>query len=384
MLALGKARLYDLRTTLSKWPVLLPKYQADLEELKQQLIITAASESASIVNKLSSYFSVKDRRRLQIVLSSIVLHSGESGVETFLEVCKQHPYDFPGSSPDDTEALFYAMEVSSFYDSFPSSATFIDQNGRADVSEMTKMDASTNGLIREKIDEMVLALALQRYSGDSLLNLIVNSLGRVAQKSPQTLEFALCAVGLSRSQINELQSLGLLVPMKGLASVQTTTTTNPVTAEIEKRIIEIEDRIKQGGKDEREAASISAIEFGANDELFALWSLCFTLTEKGYTYSICPFQEAKQDGYSLGKHDRVEYSLTHTRLHFTMGSLCYGVLGSPSRKFVLDLVCSPVGYGHDIERLHPDLAASVGRLEDIIEVEPCSYTAQLLTALACE
>ena len=46
-------------------------------------------------------------------------------------------------------------------------------------------------------------------------------------------------------------------------------------------------------------------DFGPDDELFAFFGKCFNYRDRKYSYEICPFSQAKQDGRTtLGRYTR--------------------------------------------------------------------------------
>ena len=106
-------------------------------------------------------------------------------------------------------------------------------------------------------------------------------------------------------------------------------------------------------------------DYGPDDVLISLSGQCFEQKIDKYTYSACPFGEAKQDDVRLGKNVavRVDDATGSMTLKFENGEGCWN---GPSRSLALALECS-----------------DENRLASIEEPSRCEYAGVFHTPFAC-
>jgi hypothetical protein len=424
----SKEKLYDIEQTVARYAATIPETRAELNALKESLppepvkaeenpsdavagekavsdsdaahegeVITETSGGSTTSNtdveapavkagesnleqKLAHYFSGNDSVRLQSVIAAIVLHSGERGVEDFINDCKEVPFDIAaGPGVEDTDALLLAMDMQSYYDSFP----FVSDTTGSGEGVISRLDAASSGLVTEKVNQMVFHLALQRYNAETLLRLLPKALSRALIFSGEYANYGLASVGVNPQQSKNLMELA--------RKHQTAEEESSRRETIQAKIRELEQKLSSDVHAQTEAENY--LTFAKNDEygLLALHDYCFDTQVREYKYTVCTFKEAHQNSVSLGKYSGMEELLTRDehgnvidrtiRLYFKNGDVCHAVTNQPARSISVDLVCSNVGVNTDNgQSLVPE---SIARLTEIIEPEACSYTAELHTSLAC-
>jgi protein kinase C substrate 80K-H len=84
----------------------------------------------------------------------------------------------------------------------------------------------------------------------------------------------------------------------------------------------------------------STTDFGPAGAFFPLKGQCFDLRFQQYTYSVCPFGSAKQDGTSLGTYsgwgEREGGGKDYKKMLFTSGAHCWN---GPSRSIRVAFEC---------------------------------------------
>ena len=120
------------------------------------------------------------------------------------------------------------------------------------------------------------------------------------------------------------------------------------------------------------------MDFGKQDELFVLFHerKCFNFADRQYTYTLCPYGDARQRGTHLGAHTGVvTYSQSNPMqpemLLFQGGERCMGTSDRRERMLRLYLDCGDAADGE------------LGAVAGLYEVEVCVYEARLVTPLVC-
>eukprot|EP01111_Echinosteliopsis_oligospora_P003881 TRINITY_DN1608_c0_g1_i1.p1 TRINITY_DN1608_c0_g1~~TRINITY_DN1608_c0_g1_i1.p1 ORF type:complete len:479 (-),score=155.53 TRINITY_DN1608_c0_g1_i1:23-1459(-) len=129
---------------------------------------------------------------------------------------------------------------------------------------------------------------------------------------------------------------------------------NEALAQARRELSDMENHI-------RKTEELLATDFGKNNEFFPLHGQCFDLTAREYTYTVCPFDNAKQAHTSLGKFEKWEPA--YTTMVFSNGQQCWG---GPKRSIKVNFIC--------------------GAKNEMISVEEpskCEYTAKMKTPCVC-
>lgn len=102
-------------------------------------------------------------------------------------------------------------------------------------------------------------------------------------------------------------------------------------------------------------------DLGVNNVFIPLYSKCFDLATKEYTYSVCPYEKASQGHTSLGKFE--SFGDNGKMMLFENGQQCWG---GPKRSLKVLMEC-----GQDNE------------LYDVQEPGKCEYTIKFKTPVLC-
>jgi hypothetical protein len=132
---------------------------------------------------------------------------------------------------------------------------------------------------------------------------------------------------------------------------------------IKRLLSDTETLLNAQKKSVQDANDISGKNFGPDNVLFSLWRQCFKSRQDKYTYTVCPYENAKQDQTSLGKFKSVDFSPNGVVFSYNFGDRCFS---SKFRELKLTLQCS--------ERTE---------ITSVAEPETCSYVAMLETPIAC-
>lgn len=109
-------------------------------------------------------------------------------------------------------------------------------------------------------------------------------------------------------------------------------------------------------------------DFGPDSSFFPLKGKCFDLRVNQYTYTVCPFGSAKQDGTNLGNFEswgkRDDGTTDYSVMKFTNGQYCWN---GPHRSLKVNLSCG-----------------SFDAVLKVDEPEKCTYAADFQTPAACD
>ena len=69
----------------------------------------------------------------------------------------------------------------------------------------------------------------------------------------------------------------------------------------------------------------SGLDFGDDEEFYALHGQCYHYTDDKYKYKLCPFDRSDQDGTNLGKWEGWggEGDDKHSVMKYTKGASCW-------------------------------------------------------------
>eukprot|EP01138_Halocafeteria_seosinensis_P008189 gb/GECG01008369.1/.p1 GENE.gb/GECG01008369.1/~~gb/GECG01008369.1/.p1 ORF type:complete len:453 (+),score=92.91 gb/GECG01008369.1/:1-1359(+) len=124
---------------------------------------------------------------------------------------------------------------------------------------------------------------------------------------------------------------------------------------MEEKRKEVEDKIeKEEGKHKK--------DYGPERQFYHLDGQCLKADIQQYKYTICPFEEAKQDSVNLGRFSG--FTDNYTVMHFENGSNCWN---GPRRSLRVDLECG-------LEN----------QILNVIEPEKCTYIATMATPAVCD
>lgn len=426
-----------LLLTAKNAPVLSANYRKELEALQTQLASGHHSDIHPLSARLNMLFQSLDVSKQQQLIAALTLYGREAAVEKLMSSL-EGKYTLPGPDPDDTEAIMIAMSLEESEADLAASKALavaaevsVGQFEPVDSSPQAAPTASMSATVSEggstvrvissvsasgltevapaglqhlgQVEDMVLALSLRRVDASVLLSLLPAALKRVLEYREDALISALHAIGLPAPLVQQLFLAASQMHRAGILGSDSVNGGETLKLAIE----EVRARIDKLHKDAEEAQYVERINFGKNNELFALWGQCFELKDKEYRYEVCPFKQAKQDAVLLGNHYKANYrkiprdesdpfssAARVIDLVFTGGQTCWGVASNPQRSFVLVLECDaranadgedPVS---DADAVAGGSSVKVGsgsesQLVDLTEPEPCSYTARLLTPLAC-
>eukprot|EP00002_Diphylleia_rotans_P000606 TRINITY_DN1030_c0_g1_i10.p1 TRINITY_DN1030_c0_g1~~TRINITY_DN1030_c0_g1_i10.p1 ORF type:complete len:220 (-),score=45.94 TRINITY_DN1030_c0_g1_i10:321-980(-) len=105
-------------------------------------------------------------------------------------------------------------------------------------------------------------------------------------------------------------------------------------------------------------------DYGPEKGFFELHERCFDLVTNQYTYSVCPYKQATQQGDSTANLGRsFSFEDNYSKMAFRQGDGCWQ---GPQRSMTVTLVC---GAKEEVQRVE--------------EPERCVYTSIMTTPMAC-
>lgn len=298
---------------------------------------------------------------LRYMIASLVIRGDEDAVESFLN---RHSFDFPGNDPDDSEAMMIAMESykertsPSLLLRILSSDFAMDSSGnQADHENL--LDSSYVQL--STLSKMVDALSLSRFSIDSLWKILPAQMREIREKSLRLYLAAMQDVSIDApTALKFLEFLPLVEKKKKKLQP------GQDVDSMRKTLLSKEGQLEMMKKNISDVAILRKMKLTPDNPLFPLWNNCYSIVVKEYTYSICPFQDAKQNDVRLGNFMRVSKEESGIVMSFGNGDICYGSPSRTPRSIKVMLVCA-------LETL----------LEDLVEPEICSYEVVMKTPLIC-
>ena len=409
-----KEELYAVKLRIWEAQKLIFQYKKNIVGYKTQLTHEEKLEKTEFdkilqMSQDSFYQHLRnfDVNILRNLLAMITLLTLEDGVEAVLVEC-DGKYVLDGPDPDDSSAFALVYEnICRIRDA--QNIQYVDESKgeesmeavvgidgiSSETSEISKTERKITvtknvlpDIAVEKIQLMVDALALNRLTYDSLLDVCQHAISRANDVGYDLSEW------LSSSSTSSLTSS----PSDSPSSVYLgLLPTSPITinnigykrneAEIlrdkisheHSMIITLKEAAKEKQKDD--------FDYGPDDSFYSLRDRCFSYQEKEYTYEICMFKEAKQGTTLIGRYEKYETvfseqldldrpdgiitnhgngnSQEFVDFIYNNGEICYGT-GRP-RSIKVRLECS----------------SGEEKISEISEIEICSYTATLLTPLGC-
>lgn len=348
-------------TSIPELEGLLDGYRGDLkreEELEaselERLVAEADIAFGSAVRTLLQQTELHREARMQLI-AALTLRGKEEATEAVLSACVGM-YTLDGPDADDTEAIVLAMD----------SPDDLDDSPNLGVPQGVAT-----------LDAMVTSLALARIKDNTQHNLLRIALGFAVARGVLKLSFRDAGLSsLLTSDSAQAAALGNLpqpphkVRLSGYVS-------EPATA-LRAKVKEVEEkiqRLRDGSSDSKKALQM---DFGKQDELFVLFHerKCFNFADRQYTYTLCPYGDARQRGTHLGAHaGAVTYSQSNPMqpemLLFQGGERCMGTSDRRERMLRLYLDCGDATDGE------------LGAVGGLYEVEVCVYEARLVTPLVC-
>jgi len=360
-------------TSLPEFEGMLNGYREDLKREEaleaselERLVAEADVAFGSAVTTLLQQTEVGVTREARMhLIAALTLRGKEEATEAVLAACVGM-YTREGADADDTEAIVLAMD----------SPDDLDGDGSPNLG--VPQGVAT-------LDAMVTALALARIEDNIQQNLLRIALGFAAARGVLKLSFR--DAGLSSLLTSDSTQAAALdnLPQPPHKVRSSGYVSEPAKA-LRVKVKEVEEniqRLRDGSADSKKALQM---DFGKQDELFVLFHerKCFNFADRQYTYTLCPYGDARQRGTHLGAHaGAVTYSQTNPMqpemLLFQGGERCMGTSDRRERMLRLFLDCGLGGLHGDGDSADGELGAVSG----LHEVEVCVYEARLVTPLVC-
>jgi len=353
----ARQQLLEIRANSEKSSHLIPEYEKLIKEKKKELKAEKELEAQEAVQvreftqaSVSSALTTAEnmpaltRDTLITLISTIALRGKEDSAEAVLAAMVKMPKEKKdGPAPDDSEVIVLAMET----------------------PQVTDEDLSTTTVDKlkpELVDQMAVALSLQKLSEGSLFDLLLVAIAQSQRK--KTLMLSVIDAGMGDAAAAAMAALPFL-------PVDNEKYTRPQTEALRDAIKESEEKLKKLRDGSKDSMKVLRTEFGPDDSLFYLFGKCFQLVEGAYKYEVCPFADAKQGHTLLGKHERViqKEDGSSLSLFYSRGERCMGTSDKRARTMRLDLKCAAT--------------EGDGELVNMVEEEVCTYSASLLTSIAC-
>ena len=350
-------KLRSLKDQYEKGQINLPRYKEilksyrseiikkDKKDLKKQenLLDEAKLEIYSTFNKLKL-----SKEKIIDLVGLLALRGGEESVEIILNKILGN---FINSNDeqyiDDTEALYLAM------------------NYQKIVSKTINNDGtiSSSSLLSDSSDliQMVSSLALNYVKPDILLTIL-----------PEIAIFALKSGQLLKS-FNDLNIKSNVLSTKLIESDNFFSISFDIN-QLNQKIKELESDTNNLSHMIKDYDRMKQKDFGPDKILYEFWNKCYNYNSTDYSYSICPFQDVKQnDNTILGRYtkfilEKGSDNIPSLSLLFTQGDRCMSLPSRRPRVFQLYIECSSLD-GHNII--------------DISEVETCKYIGTMKSVIGC-
>ena len=364
--------LQDMRQNHNSAHILIPDYERQLDSLREELTREDKNEGEELEHRVADASVAFDkavatlfpensmtRETKMHLIAALTLRGKEDTAEAVL-AASAGKYVMDGPDADDTEAIVLAMDSPSDTD-----------NGQSEGSTDAGVPQSL-----ETLDAMASALALVRLEDDVHDNLLKIALGYALSKNVMRLAlrdagllFSITSAPDRSAALDALPQPPQQVRAAGYAS--------EVAVELRSKIKELEARLQRIRDGSSDSQKILRMDFGKLDELFALYEQrkCFSYNDRQYSYTLCPYGDARQRGTHLGAHDgTVVYSRTDPNvpemLLFHAGERCMGTSDRRERTLKLFLECG-------------DAETDYGFVSALQEIEVCVYQATLVTPLVC-
>ena len=351
-------KLRSLKDQYEKGQINLPRYKEilksyrseiikkDKKDLKKQenLLDEAKVEIYSTFNKLKL-----SKEKIIDLVGLLALRGGEESVEIILNKIIGN-FINPNDEQfiDDTEALYLAMNYQKII------SKTINNDGSISSSSSSLSDSSDLIL-------MVSSLALNYVKPDILLTIL-----------PEIATFALKSGQLLKS-FNDLNIKSNVLSTKLIESDNFFSISFDIN-QLNQKIKELESDTNNLSHMIKDYDRMKQKDFGPDKILYEFWNKCYNYNSTDYSYSICPFQDVKQnDNTILGRYtkfilEKGSDNIPSLSLLFTQGDRCMSLPSRRPRVFQLYIECSSLD-GHNII--------------DISEVETCKYIGTMKSVIGC-
>lgn len=274
------------------------------------------------------------------LLCILALVSGEEGIESILKDIEVF-YEFPGRDPDDTEALVLAIDYS---------------KSQREVS--VDINGDYQRALDESIHAMMGALAMDRLGDLGFYKILKTTLLRASKHKYLATALQIAQIGTDQdSLLHDIDQV--MANLSGDNSGGDIDVIDTLISEDTKLL----DQFKLSLNSNEQ---ILSKDFGDNSELFDFDGKCFSAQDRKFSYQVCPFGDATQDGRTLlGHYTRYRRDNTGYYLEFDHGERCFNT-GLP-RSLLIKMECSE----HDTA------------LVEIVEPNVCQYVGTLKTPVAC-
>jgi len=353
-------KLRSLKDQYEKGQINLPRYKEilksyrseiikkDKKDLKKQeyLLDEAKLEIYSAFNKLKI-----SKEKIIDLVGLLALRGGEESVEIILNKIIGN-FINPNDEQliDDTEALYLAMNYQKII------SKTINNDGTISSSSPSSLLSDSNDLI-----QMVSSLGLNYVKPDTLLTIL-----------PEIAIFALKSGQLLKS-FNDLNIKSNVLSTKLIESDNFFSVSFDIN-QLNQKIKELESDTNNLSHMIKDYDRMKQKDFGPDKILYEFWNKCYYYNSTDYSYSICPFQDVKQNGNTiLGRYtkfilEKGSDNIPSLSLLFTQGDRCMSLPSRRPRVFQLYIECSSLD-GHNII--------------DISEVETCKYIGTMKSVIGC-
>ena len=372
-----KFALAEMRLALRKLDSLLPEFTAAREMAKHRLAEEMAAEAAEVEQRAvltamlfreaaAGLLRGLERAERERLVAALAMRGKEEGAEAVI-AASAGKYSLPGDEVDDTEAIVLAMDSPDDID-----AALVPPDGEGSVAP-----APVAVIAPDLVDAMVLALALPRLDDAALLELAAEALGIARRNKVARLAVRDCGLE-SVVGAAELDGLPLSPHEERMRAANNPRPERLAAAEQAREMDEKIAALEASGAEARKAAGL---DFGPSDEFYSLYlhKACFHHQSAKYSYSVCPYGEARQQQTLLGTHAgqvKRQAGAAAGFLVFEQGERCQGTADQRARMMHLKLECGGVGEGEGS-------AGNMGHIVEVYESEVCVYQATLQTPLAC-
>ena len=349
------SKLNLLKDQYDEAQINLPRYKEILKSLRSEMIRKDKKDikkqkyilDEAKTEIISSYNNIKISNAVMTKLIGLLaLRGGEEAVEIILNNIT-NDNDNDNIVIDDTEALYLAMN----YEKRLSSIIDNDGNLLSNIN-----DKESDLLIK-----MISSLSLNNIEYNILLKVLPEISIYTLQsgqllKSFEDLNISIKGFSLKLKEMDKYFSETFDIKQLNEKIKDTEIEINTLTHMLK-------DYDKMNQKD-----------FGPNEILYEFWNKCYDYNNTEYSYSICPFEDVKQNSnVILGRYSKYiiekdSKNIEKLSLLFAQGDRCMSIPSRRPRVFQLYIECSSLD-GH--------------KIIDISEVDKCKYIGTMQSSIGC-
>lgn len=460
LVAKSKDELKGTRHHLQLAEKLVPQYELMIEQLEatvkkeeeleaQELNAKIQTSVAMFGDNLVVVLEKLSRTTMVRWIAAMTLRSREDGAEVISDACAglYTINVLSGPSADATEAIVLAMESPEMTDATSGLYTVLNAASAAEGTPILVNEKALVALggfdkfhIREDhIQEMIVALALEKISFQDLKAVLAIAIGEAQKKDVMALSLLDARYGREEDDIGEEKAEVNIDPNGQASKPQRddgVKTSVPEATSFVDVMMKIDTLLKQvptsskrfesrghtrleaenartqlakAKKDKekyaktvQEAETMKDVNFGPEDLLYPLFKKTVSTQDKGYNYRVTPFKDAYQNNNLLGQYEK--FTVTHTNAakassHVQLKTQGNIVLAESlqaqiddatfdsNQKFTLIFTKGAHCFATQRPReMHVELQCAnvdVEELSDISEPETCLYSAILKTPLVC-